>query len=278
MKLIQNELDNVRTRIKNFNCETEQLKTVLSDFLSQDSKFIRTMTSVLFTKACGEELTEEHYNILTATELIHNASLIHDDAIDNGSIRRGVSSLNRQYGNKFSIIAGDYLMTLAVSELLKLNNNDVLNIYFDTLSKMCEGESIQYFQKSKVPTLDEYLKKTRYQTAELFKACFVTMQMYTMFPKISEARDFAINYGTAFQIKNDLEDYKLGTDNSSDIKEGIYTAPVILSNSFKDSDLAIEKTLDLIDNYCRRARLSIMSVGNNEYSDYLTELVNKLCN
>ena len=278
MKLIQNELDNVRTRIKKINCETKQLKTVLSDFLSQDSKFIRTITSVLFTKACGEELTEEHYNILAATELIHNASLIHDDAIDNDSIRRGVSSLNQQYGNKFSIIAGDYLMTLAVSELLKLNNNDVLNIYFDTLSKMCEGESIQYFQKGKVPTLDEYLKKTRYKTAELFKACFVTMQMYTMFPKISEARDFAINYGTAFQIKNDLEDYKRGTDNSSDIKEGIYTAPVILSNSFKDSDSAIEKTLDLIDNYCQRARLSIMSVGNNEYSDYLTELVNKLCN
>lgn len=278
MQNIQNEINLVKEKILSFCCESQNLQDVLKEFLSRKSKLIRSIVAILFLKSANETITDEQYSILAATELIHNASLIHDDAIDESVIRRGKDSINSKFGDKFSIIAGDYVTTLATQELLKLANNDVLQIYFETISKMCEGESLQYFQKGKIPTLDEYLKKTQYKTAELFKACLVASSIYSKNQMLVEAREFAINYGIAFQIRNDLEDYKRGIDNSSDIQQGIYTAPVIFADSVENNASAIEKTMDLIDNYCQRAKMTLLNLSDNEYAFSLTELVNKLCN
>lgn len=278
MQNIQNEINLVKEKILSFCCESQNLQDVLKEFLSRKSKLIRSIVAILFLKSANETITDEQYSILAATELIHNASLIHDDAIDESVIRRGKDSINSKFGDKFSIIAGDYVTTLATQELLKLANNDVLQIYFETISKMCEGESLQYFQKGKIPTLDEYLKKTQYKTAELFKACLVASSIYSKNQMLMEAREFAINYGIAFQIRNDLEDYKRGIDNSSDIQQGIYTAPVIFADSVENNASAIEKTMDLIDNYCQRAKMALLNLSDNEYAFSLTELVNKLCN
>lgn len=278
MQNIQNEINLVKEKILSFCCESQNLQDVLKEFLSRKSKLIRSIVAILFLKSANEIITDEQYSILAATELIHNASLIHDDAIDENVIRRGKDSINSKFGDKFSIIAGDYVTTLATQELLKLANNDVLQIYFETISKMCEGESLQYFQKGKIPTLDEYLKKTQYKTAELFKACLVASSIYSKNQMLVEAREFAINYGIAFQIRNDLEDYKRGIDNSSDIQQGIYTAPVIFADSVENNAFAIEKTIDLIDNYCQRAKVALLNLSDNDYALSLTELVNKLCN
>ena len=278
MQNIQNEINLVKEKILSFCCESQNLQDVLKEFLSRKSKLIRSIVAILFLKSANEIITDEQYSILAATELIHNASLIHDDAIDENVIRRGKDSINSKFGDKFSIIAGDYVTTLATQELLKLANNDVLQIYFETISKMCEGESLQYFQKGKIPTLDEYLKKTQYNTAELFKACLVASSIYSKNQMLVEAREFAINYGIAFQIRNDLEDYKRGIDNSSDIQQGIYTAPVIFADSVENNAFAIEKTMDLIDNYCQRAKVALLNLSDNDYALSLTELVNKLCN
>lgn len=278
MQNIQNEINLVKEKILSFCCESQNLQDVLKEFLSRKSKLIRSIVAILFLKSANETITDEQYSILAATELIHNASLIHDDAIDENVIRRGKDSINSKFGDKFSIIAGDYVTTLATQELLKLANNDVLQIYFETISKMCEGESLQYFQKGKIPTLDEYLKKTQYKTAELFKACLVASSIYSKNQMLVEAREFAINYGIAFQIRNDLEDYKRGIDNSSDIQQGIYTAPVIFADSVENNAFAIEKTIDLIDNYCQRAKVALLNLSDNDYALSLTELVNKLCN
>lgn len=278
MQNIQNEINLVKEKILSFCCESQNLQDVLKEFLSRKSKLIRSIVAILFLKSANETITDEQYSILAATELIHNASLIHDDAIDENVIRRGKDSINSKFGDKFSIIAGDYVTTLATQELLKLANNDVLQIYFETISKMCEGESLQYFQKGKIPTLDEYLKKTQYKTAELFKACLVASSIYSKNQMLVEAREFAINYGIAFQIRNDLEDYKRGIDSSSDIQQGIYTAPVIFADSVENNAFAIEKTMDLIDNYCQRAKVALLNLSDNDYALSLTELVNKLCN
>ena len=272
------EISVIKEKISNFYCESQELQTILRNFLSRESKLIRSIIALLFLKTTNESIKDEHYRIIVATELIHNASLIHDDAIDDSNIRRGEKSINTMFGNKLSIIAGDYLTSLAVQKLLTLNNSDILQIYFKTISKMCEGESLQYFQKGKIPTLDEYLIKTQYKTAELFKACLMTNSIYSTNQYQIEAQEFAINYGIAFQIKNDLDDYKLGIDKSSDIQQEIYTAPVIFANSIENSDAAIEKTMDLIDNYCQRAKNVLLKFSDNEYSRSLMGLVNKLCN
>lgn len=270
---VEDELNIIKKRLLNISCDSYELKNILSSFLSQESKMIRSLLACLFFKG---NISEEQYKILIATELIHNASLIHDDVIDEGIIRRKNQTINVKYDNKLAVIAGDYLISLATKELLDLENSDVIKIFFETISKMCIGESNQYFFKGKIPTLEEYLIKTQYKTAELFKACMVTMSLYSDTEQINEAREFALNYGIAFQIKNDLDDYKQGVEKSQDIKDENYTAPVILLNSIEYNDDAIEKTLDLIHNYCVKARKILQKFEDDIYKDYLIGLINKL--
>lgn len=270
---VEKELTNIKKRLLDINCESFDLKKIINDFLSQESKMIRSLVACLFFKA---NISEEQYKILIATELIHNASLIHDDVIDESIKRRECDTINLTYDNKLAVIVGDYLISLATKELLDLNNSDVIKIFFETISKMCIGESSQYFSKGKIPTIEEYLIKTQYKTAELFKACMVSMALYSDSENINEVREFALNYGIAFQIKNDLDDYKQGIINSQDIKSGNYTAPVILLNSIEYNDVAIEKTLDLIHNYCQKAKDIIQNFDDDIYKDYLIGLIDKL--
>ena len=103
------EISVIKEKISSFYCESQELQTVLRDFLSRESKLIRSIIALLFLKSTNESIKDEHYRIIVATELIHNASLIHDDAIDDSNIRRGKKSINTMFGNKLSIIAGDYL-------------------------------------------------------------------------------------------------------------------------------------------------------------------------
>ena len=119
MQNIQNEINLVKEKILSFCCESQNLQDVLKEFLSRKSKLIRSIVAILFLKSANETITDEQYSILAATELIHNASLIHDDAIDENVIRRGKDSINSKFGDKFSIIAGDYVTTLATQELLQ---------------------------------------------------------------------------------------------------------------------------------------------------------------
>ena len=275
--ILDYELNIIKSRILDIETNSIDLKRILQEFLSRESKLIRPLSACLFFKALGENISDEQFKILTATEIVHNASLIHDDVIDGSILRRGKSTINYKYDNKLSVIAGDFLISKAIDELLKLGNNDILKLYFETISKMCEGESYQYFQKDKIPTLEEYLKKTQYKTAELFKACFVSMSLYSKFQCINLAKDFAINFGIAFQIKNDLDDYKIGVENSQDIKDGIYTVPVIYANSTENNITAIEKTLSLIHNYCERLKLLIKDFKDNEYKNSLIEIIDSLC-
>lgn len=270
---VEKELTNIKKRLLDINCESFDLKKIINDFLSQESKMIRSLVACLFFKA---NISEEQYKILIATELIHNASLIHDDVIDESIKRRECDTINLTYDNKLAVIVGDYLISLAIKELLDLNNSDVIKIFFETISKMCIGESSQYFSKGKIPTIEEYLIKTQYKTAELFKACMVSMALYSDSENINEVREFALNYGIAFQIKNDLDDYKQGIINSQDVKSGNYTAPVILLNSIEYNDVAIEKTLDLIHNYCEKAKDIIQNFDDDIYKDYLIGLIDKL--
>ena len=116
------EISVIKEKISSFYCESQELQTILRDFLSRESKLIRSIIALLFLKSTNESIKDEHYRIIVATELIHNASLIHDDAIDDSNIRRGEKSINTMFGNKLSIIAGDYLTSLAVQKLLTLNN------------------------------------------------------------------------------------------------------------------------------------------------------------
>ena len=117
--IIGNELKQVKRIILDVNTDSEELRNVLNNFLNRESKLIRTITSCLFFKAFGEDINENQFRILAATEIIHNASLIHDDTIDGSVLRRGEASINQEFDGRLSVIAGDFLMSKAVEELLQ---------------------------------------------------------------------------------------------------------------------------------------------------------------
>ena len=265
MKIIDSEIQEIKNKMLNFKCESIELEKILINFLNGNSKFIRSTTAILFFKSQNYTISEEQFKILHATEIIHNASLIHDDVIDGGVLRRGKKTINIEFDNKLSVIAGDYLISQAITELLSLNNNKIINIFTNTISKMCLGESLQYFSKGSPPTIQEYLLKTQYKTAELFNACFASLCEYSNVDA-KMASEFALNYGIAFQIKNDLNDH---LTTSNDLNDNIYNVPSIVG---------VEKTMSLIDNYCNKIKECLVNIKENEYKEYLIELVDELCN
>ena len=134
-----------------------------------------------------------------------------------------------------------------------VNRPELLNEFLETFSEMAQGEINQYFTRFEVPTLDEYLHKTVQKTAGLFK--------------LALGNDFGLNFGIAFQIKNDLKDIE------DDIKNGVYTAPVIFSGGTEITPAGIQKTKDLINEYLDKAAEDIQKLPQNDYSQAIKEIL-----
>ena len=243
------------------------LRSKLEAFLEAPAKRIRPLVAILLLRAKNYELDKNHYKLLTAIELVHSASLIHDDVIDDAEIRRNERTINKLFDSKLAVIAGDYLLSCAMDYVKELDNNLILDSFTKTLSQMCKGEFFQYFSKNKIPTMEEYLLKTENKTAKLFITAVESSFILSGLKKFDSAIDFAKNFGMAFQIKDDLKNV---LTTNSDIESGIYNAPVILSGSIED--LAIEKTADLLNNYVKLAQLSLRNWQDNVFKRALLEL------
>ncbi len=272
----------------------EPLKSKLFTLLNAPSKHIRPLVSFLYLKATNENIDENQILYQSAIELVHNASLIHDDVIDESQTRRNIKTLNNEFGNKLAIISGDYLLAAALDKVIKIGSVELIQMFSDTLAVMSEGEINQYFNRFKIPTIDEYIKKSEQKTAKLFETslCGGLLIADGSFPlplrereeflsKRSELRNsgeglneqglkFARNFGIAFQIRDDLINCKT---TKSDIKDGIYTAPVIFSGGEEITPAAIEKTKDLLNNYIDNALNRLSGIPDNKYKLGLTELL-----
>lgn len=238
-------------------------------------KLIRSKLGILLLKAFEIDIKKEHLSFLTAIELIHNASLLHDDVIDNERIRRNSETINSRFNNKTAILYGNLILSNAIDLILNLNNVKLIELVNKTVQNMCQGELEQLSQIKRIPTLKEYLNKTKLKTATLFECLVTGLSILT---NQDLPKEFGINFGLAFQIKNDLDDYKHGIENSKDISNQIYTAPVIFAKEVKFDENAIEKTLRLIDNYSQRAISSLNCLKNNEYKDAIIEVIKCLLN
>ena len=287
---IKDEVNTLNIRILNvlsdLNCN---ISDEIKDYLSSKSKRLRPSLIFLFAKALNIKITDEIYYIACAVELIHNSTLIHDDIIDEAKIRRGKISLNAKLGNSLSVLAGDILITLGLKQLISLNNNKIINIFTESLYKMCKGEINQLYTKGKIPTVEDYIKKSENKTAELFKSALVSLFYISDINEIKKITDFAKNFGIAFQIRDDLINI-IGSDNKkpllNDIKSGIYTAPVIYLNedeninSLSEEKIIqlvqnkkyIEKTYNLIKYYTEKAIKSIDFIQENQYKQKITEI------
>lgn len=226
----------------------------LRELLQGSGKRIRPALAFLFLRAKGLEVTGEQIAFQTAIELAHTASLIHDDIIDSSTERRGKLTLGAQFDDKIAVLTGDYLLSIALKKIV--DKPVILNKFFDTFSQMAQGEINQQFSRFEIPKKEEYLHKTIQKTAGLFKLALNDV-----------AEDFGLNFGIAFQIKNDLKDI------NEDVKNGIYTAPVIFSGGEEITPAAIQETKNIINSYLSKAGKSLENLPENEFTNALKELL-----
>ena len=253
----------------------------LEKFLTGKSKRIRPTIAFLYLRANDLKPDTKHYILQSAIEIIHNASLLHDDVIDECSTRRGNITLNKEFNNKTAVLCGDYLLALALNKLNQLNTPKITSICAETMREMCKGEIFQDFMKGKIPTLKEYLTKTEQKTAGLFRAAIEGSMILSGLKDTTKSADFATNFGIAFQIRDDLLNI-IQNDNlkpsNNDIKCGIYNAPVIFAQNTNDLSQGIEKTKDLLNNYVVKSQEIIETLNDNPYKTGLGELLGLLNN
>jgi len=185
---------------------------------------------------CGYSKGSRDVNLAACVELIHAATLMHDDVIDNGSIRRGKKTLNKIWNNHSSVLIGDYLLSRCFEMMVEDGNIEVLKLLSSTSSKIAQGEVLQLQHQGEVDMLEEtYLRIISAKTAELFAAASkVGAILSEKKSKEKEALEFyGRNLGLTFQIADDTLDYNselklFGKEIGQDFFEGKITLPIIL--------------------------------------------------
>ena len=258
MKIIEPELKTVKEEI------TRDFKDPLSNnallnFISGSSKRIRSTLAILYIKAQGVSLSPDIYPLLAAGEMIHDASLLQDDVLDEAELRRKESTIAHKFNPKISILSADYLLSGAMEKLLKLDNKEILEIFKDCTIKMSTAEIKQYFLRGKKPSKKEYIEICAGKTASLFEAILTSAVLLSGLD-IEKAHKFAQAFGIVFQIKNDMEE----SSASIDSKNEIYTAKSILG---------VENTQLLLDNYMEEMNNLLKEISENSYKKALEELI-----
>ena len=209
VSIIQNEITLINHNISEYlNSQFAFLQEELNNFLLKKSKKIRSVSAILFIKSKYGKVSDKQLKILALTEMIHNASLIHDDIIDEAETRRNELTVNSLFGNSFAVITGDYILSLALKELNGFENVKLTNLFINSLYEICKGEFEQDLKKNKIQTIEEYIKKSERKTAELFKTALKgALIAENQQDMLDLAEKFAENFGIMFQIRNDLMNF-----------------------------------------------------------------------
>ena len=216
--------------------DVELVKKMTEYHLDTGGKRLRALLTLGSAKICGYSKGTRDINLAACVELIHAATLMHDDVIDNGSVRRGKKTLNSVWNNHSSVLIGDYLLSRCFEMMVEDGNIEVLKLLSSTSSKIAQGEVLQLQHQGEVDMLEEtYLKIISAKTAELFAAATkVGAILSDTKSKEKEALEFyGRNLGLTFQIADDTLDYNselklFGKKIGQDFYEGKITLPIIL--------------------------------------------------
>lgn len=225
--------------------------------LKRKGKQMRPMF-VFLTAGMVGEISESTYTAASLIELLHTATLVHDDVVDDSNERRGFFSINALWKNKVAVLVGDYLLSKGL--LLSLNNNEfeLLKIVSDATREMSEGELLQIEKARKLDVDEEiYFEIIRKKTASLIASCCASgaASAGASAEIVQKMKTFGEKVGIAFQIKDDLFDYessnKTGKPNGIDIKEQKMTLPLIY----------------LLNNASRSEKRKIVNIVKNHNTD-----------
>lgn len=302
LKLV-NEL--ILGRVKN---EIPLISDIVTHIIASGGKRIRPALTLICSKLCGNE-SNRQIALAAAVEFIHTATLLHDDVVDESKLRRGIATANEVFGNKASVLVGDFLFSQAFQFMVADGSLQVLKILSDASAIISKGEVMQLMTEGEPETsIDNYLEVVIAKTAVLFaSACELGAVVAGKKEHEKTLRNFGHNIGIAFQLIDDALDYSanettLGKTIGDDFREGKITLPVILAYAAgneeektfwsrtlsdleqKEGDLeqaiallhkhqAIQKTIAMAKDYCEKARGDIAPFPASRERTALFELV-----
>ena len=311
--LLKSSLKRVEREIsKNIKDEEKLITLTAGHLIKAKGKKIRPLLTLLVSKMLNYKGNAD-VTLAVCIEFIHNATLLHDDVIDTGKVRRGKLSANQIWGNKVSVLVGDYLLSRAFKLMVKNKSLKLLEILSQTSLILARGQ-IQDVGNNQNVNLTEkkYLSIIDAKTAELFRiSCFLPTIITDQDKRTQKIfNDFGFNFGMAFQLSDDVLDYfgdssQMGKSVGKDFFEGKVTYPVI--HCFKKSDkkskkiiaklffkkkrskkdLAIildlmkktntyKSSIEFVRKYAEKAKTNINKFEGNKYKVYLGELVDHL--
>ena len=225
------------------------LEHVLSHIRKRGGKRMRPMLILLSAKNYGE-VSEVTQNAALGLELLHTASLVHDDVVDESSERRGQASVNASYDNKVAVLVGDYILSTALLRVALSNNHQIVQQLAELGRTLAAGEILQLSNISNQEiSEDVYYQVIDKKTAVLFEACagLGAISVGVSDEEVEKAKKFGHNIGMIFQIRDDIFDYydskEIGKPTGNDMTEGKLTLPVIyaLKHSGFDSMMTLAK-------------------------------------
>ncbi len=308
--LIEEEIKDIKKIIsKNAKCKDKIIESSILELLESGGKMLRPAFTVLASHF-GEYNKERTHALASVMEMFHMATLVHDDIIDEAKYRRGVETVQSKHGKNYAVYIGDYLFCLCF-KILATTSSIERGIEVDTnvMSRICMGEIDQLNSRFKKDvSVKDYLKRVSGKTAELFSLSFYIGAAESLCDKRTCRLFWNIghNIGMAFQIMDDILDYTstddvLGKPVGNDLREGIYTLPLILAmrnnnnafldilnkESYSDEDIAniiklvkenggLEEAIDIAQKYTNKAFKDINKLPDNEYKQILIDITGKL--
>jgi geranylgeranyl pyrophosphate synthase len=292
---VQPDLNKVESQLKSISqVDFPHLAELLSYILS-GGKGIRPALTLLSGKFYHYDL-ERLLPMATAVELMHTATLVHDDAIDNSPLRRGRPTINRLWGEDRAVLLGDYLFAKAGEFAAVTGNLRVIRLFAQTLQIISSGELAQTFDAFKLKqTRDHYLERISSKTASLFSLATESGAILSQAPEESTRilREYGYNLGIAFQIVDDMLDFtgtekEMGKPIGSDLAQGTLTLPAMLllehypknnpvAELFTNRDMAEAEKKKRIKQALDLARSSGVAKECHELaSDYCTKACSRL--
>lgn len=291
MHSVDEIMNPVRTELNKFESHFENalksnvplLDKVTHYIVKRKGKQMRPLFVFLSAKLLGE-VNDKTYNAASLVELLHTATLVHDDVVDDANERRGFFSVNALWKNKIAVLVGDYMLSKILLLSLEKENTNLLAVVARSVKEMSEGELLQ-IEKSRTLdiTEEEYFEVIRKKTASLISTC---CEAGAISVESNEHRDnmrmFGEKVGLAFQIKDDIFDYgspnNIGKPTGIDIREQKLTLPIIYT--LRNAPLKIQKELKKIiknrneeAHMIKRATSLVIEHGG---IDYAFERMNKL--
>lgn len=263
------------------------LQMVLDTIKSRTGKMMRPMLVLLSAKIAGE-LNRNSFLSAVTMEMLHTATLVHDDVVDESDERRGQPSIHKLYDNQIAVLVGDYMLALALQCVAEVGNPRLLSIMAEASKRLSSGELLQMDAVHEDEISEEvYFRIIKGKTAALFSACSEAgaLSVTTDETVINTLKDFGETIGICFQIRDDIFDYNddksIGKPTGNDMKEGKLTLPVIyaLKSTGNAEMIAIAhdvKRLDATDEQIARLVSFTKENGGIEYAQkVMFELADK---